>query len=131
LPFEILEIVDYELSQPKFQTECTAAYIATIRAFILDSIVRRMASFRQKHGMFDAEEREDEWDEYTDMTMGASSMCVAHWYCVFPLTFMDVDAQKVIVDNKAKVTEAQVRRFLEISLIKYIRAKIEPGGFVK
>ena len=40
---------------------------------------------------------------------------------------MIVDAQKVIVDNKAKVTEAQVRRFLDISLVKYIRAKIEPG----
>lgn len=37
------------------------------------------------------------------------------------------DAQTIIVDNKAKVTEAQLRMFLEISFVKYIKAKIEPG----
>lgn len=38
-----------------------------------------------------------------------------------------LDAQKTIVDNKAKVTDAHIRRFLQICLTKYIRAKIEPG----
>lgn len=31
------------------------------------------------------------------------------------------------MDNKAKVTDAHIRRFLQICLTKYIRAKIEPG----
>jgi hypothetical protein len=40
------------------------------------------------------------------------------------------DAERKIVDNKAKVTEAQLRRFLAICLTKYIRAKIEPGMYL-
>ena len=31
------------------------------------------------------------------------------------------------LDNANKVTEAQVRAFLDICRIKYLRAKIEPG----
>lgn len=72
LPFEILELADNELSQPKFRSECTAAYIATVRSFILDSIVRRMARYRKKHNMFSAEEREAEWDEDVDLSLGAT-----------------------------------------------------------
>lgn len=74
LPFEILELVDQELAQPEFRVECTAAYLATIRGFALDFIARRVGRFRKSHGMFEAEEREPEWDEYTDLTMGATGM---------------------------------------------------------
>lgn len=31
-----------------------------------------MADVRKSHGMFEAMEREDEWDAETDLTMGAS-----------------------------------------------------------
>ena len=72
LPFEILELVDRELAKEPFSSECTAAYLATIRGFVLDNVARRVGKYRKKHGMFEAEEREDEWDEFTDLTMGAS-----------------------------------------------------------
>lgn len=72
LPFEILEIVDHELSTKKFVSECPAAYMATIRGFIVDRIVHKMADVRKSQGMFEALEREDEWDEDTDLSMGAS-----------------------------------------------------------
>lgn len=72
MPFEIVEVVDEELARLEFRAECTAAYIATIRGFTLDSIARRVGRFRKYHGMFEAEEREAEWDEFTDLTMGAT-----------------------------------------------------------
>ncbi len=72
LPFEILEFVDRTLASRKFTSECTAAYLATIRKFISENIAQRMADIRKRHHMFDALEREDEWDADTDLTMGAS-----------------------------------------------------------
>lgn len=77
MPFEILELLEQILALPEFRVECTAAYIATIRGFVLDSVVRRVGRFRRSHGMFEAEEREPEWDEATDLTMGATGMVVS------------------------------------------------------
>ena len=41
-----------------------------------------------------------------------------------------VDAEKRIVDNKIKVTEEQLRLFLRLCWVKYVKAKIEPGSTV-
>ncbi|KAH9928960.1 beta and beta-prime subunits of DNA dependent RNA-polymerase [Fomitopsis serialis] len=112
LPFEIMERVDKELSKRKFTSECTAAYIATIRGFISEHIAHKLAEIRKDHGMFDAMERDDEWDADTDLTLGAS------------------EADKAVVDNKLKVTEDQLRAFLEVCWTKYVKAKIEPGSTV-
>ncbi|KAH9853367.1 beta and beta-prime subunits of DNA dependent RNA-polymerase [Lenzites betulinus] len=112
LPFEILEFVDRELATRKFTAECTAAYLGTIRGFISEHIVQKLAEVRKLHGMFEALEREDEWDAYTDLSMGAS------------------DADKAALDNKLKVTEEQLRLFLNICWTKYVKAKIEPGSTV-
>src|SRR5882757_7748532 len=70
LPYEILEIVDRELSLPRFVTECTPAYISTIRSFLVDHVAHRLATVRKSRGMFDALERSDDWDEDTDLSMG-------------------------------------------------------------
>ena len=72
LPYEILEIVDRELSLPRFVAECTPSYIATIRAFLSDHVAHRLATVRKSRGMFEALERSDEWDEETDLSMGAT-----------------------------------------------------------
>ena len=72
LPFEILELVDRELSKRKFTSECTAAYIAMIRGFISENVAHKLGEIRKSRGMFEALEREDEWDEETDLSMGAS-----------------------------------------------------------
>ena len=72
LPYEILEIVERELSLPRFATECTPAYISTIRSFLNDHVAHRLAIVRKSRGMFEALERSDEWDEFTDLSMGAT-----------------------------------------------------------
>lgn len=72
LPFEILEVVDRELSRRKFTSECTGSYMATIRGFISEYVAHKLAHVRKAHGMFDALERDDEWDADTDLSMGAS-----------------------------------------------------------
>ena len=72
LPYEVLEIVDRELSLPRFDTECTPAYISTIRSFLVDHVAHRLATVRKSRGMFDALERSDDWDEDTDLSMGAT-----------------------------------------------------------
>ena len=38
------------------------------------------------------------------------------------------DADKAIVDNKSKVTESQLRKFLDLCWVKYVKARIEPGN---
>lgn len=72
LPFELLEFVDRELAQRRFTGECTAAYLATIRGYVTENIAYRLAEIRKSRGMFDALQREDEWDADTDLSMGAS-----------------------------------------------------------
>jgi len=37
------------------------------------------------------------------------------------------DADKAIVDNTSKVTEYQLRNFLHLCWVKYVKARIEPG----
>ncbi|KAJ6583193.1 hypothetical protein B0H10DRAFT_2097845 [Mycena sp. CBHHK59/15] len=112
LPYEVLEIVDRELGTKKFTSECTAAYLATIRGFTTDRIAHRQAQVRSAWHMYEALERQDDWDEYTDLSLGASA------------------ADKAIVDNKSKVTEAQIKTFLELCWVKYVKARIEPGSTV-
>ncbi|KAG6874000.1 hypothetical protein C0995_007957 [Termitomyces sp. Mi166 len=112
LPFEVLEVVDREMSAPRFVSECPAAYMATIRGFLIDNVVHKIVNARKSQGMFEALEREEEWDEETDLSMGAS------------------EADKAVVDNKSKVTEAQLKTFLDLCWTKYVKARIEPGSTV-
>lgn len=72
LPYGVLEITDRELAKQRFTVECSAAYIATIRSFVLENVATRLADARQSRGMFDALYREAEWDEETDLSMGAT-----------------------------------------------------------
>jgi DNA-directed RNA polymerase III subunit RPC1 len=74
LPFEMVEIIDRELSSPRFVKTCTAAYRETVREYILSKIVSHVAKVRERHGMYDALEKNDEWDEETDLSMGADGM---------------------------------------------------------
>ena len=38
-------------------------------------------------------------------------------------------ADKAIVNNTSKVTEVQLRTFLELCWVKYVKARIEPSTF--
>ncbi|KAH9482988.1 DNA-directed RNA polymerase III subunit rpc1 [Psilocybe cubensis] len=112
LPYEVMEYVDRELATPRFVNETSPTYLDVVRKFIFDNVANKMAEIRRNHGMFDALEKEGDWDEDTDLSMGAS------------------DADKVAVENASKVTEAQLRNFLNICWEKYVKARIEPGSTV-
>ncbi|KAF8644329.1 hypothetical protein AX16_008537 [Volvariella volvacea WC 439] len=112
LPFEVVELLEKELSSPRFVNDCASAYLDAVRLFISETVVQKMADVRRNHGMFDAIEREAEWDADTDLSMGAS------------------DADKIVVDNKCKVTESQLKTFLNLCWTKYVKARIEPGSTV-
>ena len=73
LPYEILEIVDRELFTQKFTTECSAAYILTVRTFVREHIIQPLAEARESRGMFSALERSDEYDAET-LSLGADGM---------------------------------------------------------
>ena len=75
LPYEIMDIVNAELSSSRFVNECTAAFLATVGRF-MRGVVIRVAKVRSTHGLFDAVEKDSEWDEYTDLTMGATGTSV-------------------------------------------------------
>ena len=61
-----------ELSSDKFVSACTPAFRETVRSFIAENIARRLARVRASHGMFEALERNEDWDEDTDLSLGAS-----------------------------------------------------------
>jgi len=44
---------------------------------------------------------------------------------ILVLTILDAD--KALVDNNSKVTESQLRDFLDLCWVKYVKARIEPG----
>ncbi len=72
LPFEITEIVDREFKTPRFKSGCSEIYLANAREFIVSKLANKLAHSRRKQGMFDALEREGDWDEDTDLSLGAS-----------------------------------------------------------
>lgn len=49
-----------------------------------------------------------------------------HWFQLTKSLGLPGD-EIAIVNNKTKVSESQLRRFLELCWIKYVKAKIEPG----
>jgi len=71
-----MALVDHELATPRFKNECTPAYLDTVRKFIYDNLAHKLAESRRGRGMYDAMDREDEWDEDTDLSLGASGVYI-------------------------------------------------------
>lgn len=64
--------MERHLSKKKFTSECTPAYLSTVREFIFENVVQVLVEQRRSRGMFDAMFRDAEWDADTDLSMGAS-----------------------------------------------------------
>lgn len=64
--------MDRELSSKKFIAVCSEAYLSSLREFILGNTARALAKQRLHHGMFEAMEKEEEWDAETDLSLGAT-----------------------------------------------------------
>lgn len=125
-----MELVDQELATPRFSSESSPAYLETVRKFILENLANKLAGTRKSRGMFDALEREVEWDEDTDLSMGASGLWLTGLYDrrLTKMISKKLDADKAVVDNSSKVTERQLRSFLNLCWVKYVKARIEPGS---
>jgi len=52
-----MDIVNAELSSPRFVNECTAAFLATVNRF-MRGVVTRVAKVRSSHGLFGAVEKD-------------------------------------------------------------------------
>ncbi|TEB29579.1 DNA-directed RNA polymerase III largest subunit [Coprinellus micaceus] len=112
LPYEIIKIVETEVESPRFVKACSEAYRIAVKDYIVGKIVKRLASIRDHHGMFEAIEHDDEYGDEVDFSLGASKASVA------------------ALDNKCKVTEDQLRIFLDLCWVRYVKARIEPGSTV-
>ncbi|KAH8918847.1 DNA-directed RNA polymerase III subunit C1 [Atractiella rhizophila] len=110
LPYEILDILDDQLSQQRFTASCTIAFIDSIRQFIKKTVVDKAVSYRQAYGMSAGLIRDEVADDAKENDL-------------------EVGARK-IVDNKTKVTSMHIRKFLDLCWYKYIKCKIEPGTAV-
>ena len=123
-----MDVVNKELDSPKFKTTCPPAYLAKVRDFTYNHIVMPQVEARKSRGMFDALERHEDWDDDTDLSLGASGIDLKLPHFAF-LTMLLLAADKAIVKNKSKVTDSQLRAFLELCWAKYAKARIEPGWF--
>lgn len=72
--------MDRQFATPRFNG-CSDVYISSVRDFIVDKLVNKMADSRRRQGMFDALEREGDWDEDTDLSLGASGMHCRFYRC--------------------------------------------------
>ena len=112
LPYEVMDLVNHLLSQDRFERLCTSKYIDQVREFCYEQVAKRMAETREAYGMYPALERDGDWDVDTDLSLGAD------------------DAQRAVVENKVRVSEATILEFINLCWDKYMRAKIEPGSAV-
>ncbi|GAA5869946.1 hypothetical protein JCM1840_007679 [Sporobolomyces johnsonii] len=109
LPYEIRQRVHDKLETPYFTNSCSKEFLDEVRAFVDENIVQRAASFRERYGMPPALEK---------LARGVARNG-------------DADAEQLaIVNNKTKVTPAQIDEFLALCWKKYVQAKIEPGTAV-
>lgn len=125
LPFEIMQLVDHEFASPYFTGACSPQFLADVRLYIDMSIVQPAAKYRVAYGMPAALTKLPATTDPFGSATGTSSRG--------PLreptnAYVFAEAQKAIVNNKTKVTESQIRAFLQLCWTKYVRAKIEPGS---
>ena len=111
LPWEVIRIVKNMLESPAFVVPCEPKYIETVDNFIREKVVAGMIKLRTKYDMYEADEYDSDHEDM-DMSLGAGAEAVT------------------AVDNLSRVTENQLREFLEICRVRYLRAKIEPGSTV-
>lgn len=113
LPYEIIDYVNRALDDPKFLTNCNRDFIETIRTFVIENIAKYLASVRERRDLAPMLEEPD-MDDLDEMEGDE---------------FAPV-AKRKSVENIIRVTEKQLRSFVDRCWEKYMRAKVEPGTAV-
>lgn len=98
-------------------------FLKEVRDFINDTIVKPAINFRMVYGMPAGTQVLRKGETSTGTATGES---LPHLPWCISLTTCAA-AQIAVVNNKTKVTESQIRTFLQLCWTKYVRAKIEPG----
>ncbi|RXK37437.1 DNA-directed RNA polymerase III subunit RPC1 [Tremella mesenterica] len=111
LPYEVLAIAQLSTEMLTGWESCHDKFRENTFAFVRDNIVKVMADQRLSRGLPPADTLEDA-EEYGDLLVP------------------DDFAIKQVLDNTNKVSQEQIRTFLEICRIRYLRSKIEPGSTV-
>jgi DNA-directed RNA polymerase III subunit RPC1 len=125
----VVEILDHELALKRFYRECTQAYRDAIKAFVVEHVARQLADVRRNHGMSDALVSHGEFDADTALSLGDSGKQLTEKET--PQYNQSLTAKdKAFVDNNYKITEDQLRSFLHLSWVKYVKARIEPGMYL-
>ncbi|KAI5480363.1 DNA-directed RNA polymerase III subunit RPC1 [Pseudohyphozyma bogoriensis] len=109
LPYEIVRLVAKETASPRFTIGCSPQFLEEVRAFVLSNVAEVAAKYRASYGMPAALE---------PLAPRANRNGRA------------TPEQLALVNNKTKVTPAQIHQFLELCWEKYVKAKVEPGTAV-
>ena len=125
LPFEITNLVESTLGSARFVTTCPEIFLKEVREFIDESITQPAAVFRETYGHLAAlHSIGPKADPY--FTANCLSFFSPCGLAIADLSLITVH-QRAIVNNKTKVTKAQITEFLNLCWTKYSRAKVEPG----
>ncbi|KAK9768440.1 DNA-directed RNA polymerase III subunit C1 (rpo31) [Basidiobolus ranarum] len=110
LPYQITKIAREELKKPAFTKVCNSAFLESVETFIREYIVEKLAEVRRKNGMKEALDEPKSSKADIDKNIDPSI--------------------RKMINNKLTVTEPQLKAFLDVCLLKYMKAKIEPGSAV-
>ena len=130
LPYEIKELVASELTSRRFTKDTTEAYKQDIANFFEVHIIQKAAEIRKAFGMDPADQRKKGGaGSNKDWSLGADCGCffLLRLLSVADFYYCSTDEAKAVVDNKTKIREEAVKKFLDVCWVKYMRAKIEPG----
>ena len=124
LPYEITDLVKATLTSARFVNTCPEAFLEKLTEFIEESIVIPAAVFRKYYGHHAASKplkpRDDPYFNADGQSLFAVTLATAD-------VSRNAEDQRAIVNNKTKVTKAQIDEFLNLCWTKYSRAKVEPG----
>ncbi|KAK4700233.1 DNA-directed RNA polymerase III subunit RPC1, partial [Phenoliferia sp. Uapishka_3] len=109
LPFEIRNLVEQIFATPYFVNACSVRFLDEVRDFLDTTVIQPAAKYREAYGMPAALEALGPDVERN----GLATM-----------------EQEAVVNNKTKVSEAQIRSFLQLCWTKFVKAKVEPGTAV-
>ncbi|PAV20584.1 beta and beta-prime subunits of DNA dependent RNA-polymerase [Pyrrhoderma noxium] len=103
-PQEISKIMKEELKSKEYVTVCSETYIVMLRNFITSNIINTLLEQRRNYGI------PDSFDDNMDLSPDS--------------------LEAKVVDNQLKITRDQLKCFLDLCRIKFLKAKIEPGSTV-
>ncbi|OZJ06503.1 hypothetical protein BZG36_00634 [Bifiguratus adelaidae] len=112
MPWEVINTAEQYVASAVWKRNCNDEYTEQVLKHVKNNIVQHLARVRRTFGLSEGTAKPSE--EYMDIDLDA---------------FVDKE-QVTTAQNVYSVTEPQIRRYLDLCLAKYMKAKIEPGTAV-